>query len=113
MLVQRKSGRTKIPSIIKLKSLPVKHGGYSVSNTNGQQCALSRLGPQSMAIAPRRLAAAFCNSPHLQCVRSLSPLRFGNSYSSFVPSVSSDQRTVLQLVIRNSDNRERTRGSEM
>ncbi|KAM1347782.1 hypothetical protein ACFX2H_036670 [Malus domestica] len=57
---------------------------------NGQQCALSLLGPQLMASALRRLAAAFCYSPHLQFVRSLSPLRFGNSYRSFVSSASSE-----------------------
>ncbi|XP_050147779.1 uncharacterized protein LOC126623046 isoform X2 [Malus sylvestris] len=43
-----------------------------------------------MASALRRLAAAFCYSPHLQFVRSLSPLRFGNSYRSFVSSASSE-----------------------
>ncbi|KAB2601045.1 UDP-3-O-acylglucosamine N-acyltransferase 2 [Pyrus ussuriensis x Pyrus communis] len=37
-----------------------------------------------MAVALRRLAAAFGYSPHLQCVQSLFPLRFGNSYSSSV-----------------------------
>ncbi|KAM1485462.1 hypothetical protein ACFX13_037737 [Malus domestica] len=43
-----------------------------------------------MASALRRLAAALCYSPHLQFVRSLSPLRFGNSYRSFVSSASSE-----------------------
>ncbi|KAM2793635.1 hypothetical protein PS2_005147 [Malus domestica] len=31
-----------------------------------------------MAVSLRRLAAAFGYSPHLQCVQSLFPLRFGN-----------------------------------
>ncbi|RXH99357.1 hypothetical protein DVH24_011682 [Malus domestica] len=88
MLVQPKSRRTKKPSIT--KALPVKHGGYSGSNTNRHQGVLSLLGPQLMASALRRLAAAFYCWPHLQFVRSLSPLRFGNGYRSFVSSVSSE-----------------------
>ncbi|KAM1139149.1 hypothetical protein ACFX2I_036857 [Malus domestica] len=77
-----------MPSIT--KALPVKHGGYSGSNTNRHQGVLSLLGPQLMASALRRLAAAFYCWPHLQFFRSLSPLRFGNGYRSFVSSVSSE-----------------------
>ncbi|BFG27540.1 hypothetical protein CerSpe_138140 [Prunus speciosa] len=43
-----------------------------------------------MALALRRFAASFGYPPHFQCVRALSPLRFANSYSSFVSCDSSE-----------------------
>ncbi|KAM2481630.1 hypothetical protein PS1_005116 [Malus domestica] len=71
-----------MPSIT--KALPVEHGGYWIRRFKYKRAFPPRRvaprtsGPQSMAVALRRLAATFGYSPHPHCVQSLFPLRFGN-----------------------------------
>ncbi|KAM1123826.1 hypothetical protein ACFX19_005261 [Malus domestica] len=86
-----------MPSIT--KALPVEHGGYWIRRFKYKRAFPPRRvaprtsGPQSMAVALRRLAATFGYSPHPQCVQSLFPLRFGNN-----------QRAMLRPFIQNSNN---------
>ncbi|RXH86920.1 hypothetical protein DVH24_022193 [Malus domestica] len=60
-----------MPSIT--KALPVKHGGFWIRGFKYKRDFPPRRvtprtsGPQSMAVALRRLAAAFGYSPHPQC----------------------------------------------